>query len=186
MNKHEVSQSCLADKLQTCFENYPKQEVTCNLVNVNSIYRCFIQDVQLGKGEDIIIIGNFNMISDFQKTLFLKDWDFARLRLTSCTYHLFKLKLIVDCRIYWELSIPLISNDFSTDARSRIIFSMFILKRKIAFWFQNSFNFPFKFINFLQLHSCTNHQTRDFPRKFQQTFQPLSSSKIGIGVIITI
>jgi Leucine-rich repeat (LRR) protein len=63
-------------ELQECFENYSKQEikVTCNLVAVDSIYTCFIKNIQVKQNEAIGITANHQAgksDSDVSSVIFL-------------------------------------------------------------------------------------------------------------------
>jgi Leucine-rich repeat (LRR) protein len=50
--------SMVKKELQTCFENYPRQVVTCSLVQVDSVYTCFIKNIKVKQNEAISITAN--------------------------------------------------------------------------------------------------------------------------------
>ncbi len=62
------------NKLQTCFENYPKHVSICSLVDVNSVYTCFIKNIQVKQNEEISISANHQAgksDSDVSSVIFL-------------------------------------------------------------------------------------------------------------------
>ncbi len=64
----------MTKELQTCFENYPKQVLSCNLLVVDSVYTCFIKNIQIKQNEAISITANHQAgksDSDVSSVIFL-------------------------------------------------------------------------------------------------------------------
>ncbi len=61
-------------ELQTCFNNYPKQVLICSLEDVDSVYTCFIKNIQIKENEEISITANHQAgksDSDVDSVIFL-------------------------------------------------------------------------------------------------------------------